>query len=332
VEYEVNGIIIWSARPQSGGAGEPFASRWVANNSFIAGSGPHEVRVKLDPSDVVAESFEIDNEAHFAFTPVSPRREPAVTRVFVDGTGWSPSFRDHLQRRGLGSARYGFAVAHGAGQLAAMPWGNADSITVQFNHDVSVQEADLVVRGGTDGMEYAFRPGTFRYDSVRYTATWTLDKPIANFPALRPTGDAVRLELDGGEPDGVRLAAGEGLLLDGEWTDGAETASSGDGEAGGDFCMRLNVVPGDANRNGNVGPTDFGMVRSGVGRGVGDVGAAPREYSAFKDVNGDGAVSPADLGMVRGNMAGVVPAAAPVARIARRETEAEELFGGTPIL
>jgi len=251
---------------------------------------------------VTIHTNDTDNEAYDFAVKGAVTGPPVVVQVFVDGTNWRQSFRDFLGSQQLGSARLGFpTLGDTEEQAAVIPWSNVDRVSVQFDQDVPVRAEDLAVAGAVSGLAYGQRQGGFTYDPATYTATWTLDKPLANFPALRPTGDRVTLTLNGG-----------GL----------------------EFENVLQVVPGDVNRNGNVGPTDFGVVRSGVGRNAGDVGATPREYTIYKDVNGDGAVSPADLGVVRGNMAGAVVVPMAVVGGARRETESdgEELFGGVPIL
>lgn len=118
----------------------------------------------------------------------------------------------------------------------------------------------------------------------------------------------------------------------GEWADGAGAFPSGNGAGGGDFRFLVNVAPGDADRDGSVSPTDYGLVRSAVGRSTAAVGTSPRQYTVFKDVNGSGSVSPTDLGVVRDNTGanvGMVPQ--PPTPSATRST-AEELFGTTPML
>jgi hypothetical protein len=175
-------------------------------------------------------------------------------------------------------------------------------------------------------------PGGFAYAAGTRTASWRLDKPLANFSAAnRQAEDSIRIMLDANTAAGVRGAVG-GLPLDGEWADGLNNYPSGNGSAGGDFRFLLNVVPGDANRNGNVSPTDFGTVRSGSGRNTADQGTAPNHYTAFKDVNANGNISPTDIGVVRGNTGANIASVPMPAALEGTVSIAEELFGVASIL
>jgi hypothetical protein len=217
---------------------------------------------------------------------------PRVLGVFVRGTVWATDFRNYLQAQGLGDTEFGYAVPGGAAQLDVLPWSNVNQVSVRFDRPVSVSVSNLSVTGA-GGVVYPF--SGFVYNAPARTAVWTLNRLVPS--------DRVLLDLDAG-PGGVNAA---GVALDGEWADGARAFPSGDGAPGGDFQFRINVVPGDANRNGNVSPTDFGSVRSAVGRSTADVGVAPRNYTVFRDVNGSGSVSPTDIGTVRANMGRALP-------------------------
>jgi hypothetical protein len=92
------------------------------------------------------------------------------------------------------------------------------------------------------------------------------------------------------------------------------------------------VVPGDANRNGNVAPTDFGTVRSGIGRNTLDEGTAPNHYTVFKDINANGNVSPTDIGVVRGNTGANITNVPDPAQPASASGVTEDLFSNTSIL
>jgi len=260
-------------------------------------------------------------------------RAPAVTFVYVNGTSWTQAFRDELVEEGLGDPDLGFLVPGGPGQLAALPWSGINKIALRFSSDVLVQEGDLELRGGA-GIAYGFAPGTFTYNAGRFVATWTLNKPLADFSTTnRQTEDRVRLDLNGTGPDGVRGTGPGGEFLDGEWADGTDAYPSGNGSPGGDFRFLINVVPGDANRNGNVSPTDYGTVRSGIGRNTTtEEGVAPNHYTVFKDVNANGNVSPTDIGVVRGNTGANITTVPTPAALGGTLSIAEELFGTSRIL
>ncbi|HZN64500.1 MAG TPA: choice-of-anchor C family protein [Tepidisphaeraceae bacterium] len=273
---------------------------------------------RLEAGEGRAEAIILDDD------PVAP----TVTAVYVNGTGWSQAFRDELEEKGLGDATHGFLVTGGAAQLSALPWSTINKITLLFSADVSVQEDDLGLASGA-GIAYGYLPGTFAYSAARYHATWTLDKPLAQYPTRRATADRVRLRLDA---SGVRGAGPGGERLDGEWADGADAYPSGNGSPGGDFRFQINAVPGDANRNGNVSPTDYGTVRSGIGRNSTDEGASPNHYTVFKDINANGNVSPTDIGVVRGNTGANVANVPTPAALQGAPSIAEELFGMDRIL
>jgi hypothetical protein len=168
-----------------------------------------------------------------------------VAEVFVASAAWSAAFKDRLAALGLGSARFGYSVPAGAGQLATLPWNNVNQIVVRFDSDVAVSQDDLAVRG-VSVPSYAF--ADFAYDPAARTATWTLARPLR--------GDKVLLDLDG-DAGGASAPTGPGgeagAALDGEWTNGTGSGAaaypSGDGAAGGDFEFRLNALSGDADRS-----------------------------------------------------------------------------------
>ena len=211
---------------------------------------------------------------------------PVVRQVYVSGANWADTFERQLVAEGLGGP-LGFAIPGGAGQRDELPWNNLNRVSITFDQDVNVQQADLVVRGTRGGV----RPfSAFAYNAPSRTATWTLAQAL--------TADRLVLELDSGGAAGVRSALG--LALDGEWNAVSDNYPSGNGTQGGDFRFHFNVLPGDVNRNGSVSPTDIGQVRAGQGTSTTNLGVAPRNYTVFRDVNANGNVSPTDFAIVRG--------------------------------
>ncbi|HZN68521.1 MAG TPA: hypothetical protein VFB66_24785, partial [Tepidisphaeraceae bacterium] len=216
----------------------------------------------------------------------SPRTSilPGLAGVFVAGSSWTRPFLDELAEKGLGDAAAGYRVGPARPGSVLLPWSNVDTVRFRFSRNVSVQQADLALASGA-GIPYAV--SSFNYNPATYTATWVFDRPLADYPRLRRTADVLLLTLDGDGPDGVFSTDPFGsprLDLD-----------------GGDFTQWLYAVPGDANRNASVSPTDYGTVRSGVGRSTTDEVVSPNHYTVFKDVNANGNVSPTDVGIVRGN-------------------------------
>jgi hypothetical protein len=141
-------------------------------------------------------------------------------------------------------AEGGYAVPTGGAQLDALPWVNVDRVTIAFNEAVMVEQGDLAVHG-VNVPEYA--TAGFEYDAATLTATWTLASPLS--------ADRILLSLADSVVDAV------GNSLDGEWTDATGTYASGDGQAGGEFQYRVNVLPGDVDGSGDVRSADVIKVR-----------------------------------------------------------------------
>jgi hypothetical protein len=231
------------------------------------------------------------------------RRPPRVDQVFLNGTAWEPAFKEVLRAQGLGHTVYGYAVPTGAGQFDVLPWNNINQISIRFGEHVLAADLRLSTASLT-GVDLPV--SGFVYDDATHTVTWTLAQP---------------------------LRAGTVLL----GINGSENQQKND--ATGDFLFAVNVLPGDANRNGFVSPADFGSVRAAVGRSTADPGTEPRHYTIFRDVNGSGAVSPADLGVVRGGMGTAIPLSPPPARAALavgvpppERSATRDLFGGSAVL
>jgi hypothetical protein len=67
-------------------------------------------------------------------------------------------------------------------------------------------------------------------------------------------------------------------------------------------AFRLNVVPGDADRNGKTNALDLGAVRARLGGGIG-------LYVRTMDLNGDRKINALDLGAVKAGLNNSLPAA-----------------------
>jgi hypothetical protein len=245
--------------------------------------------------------FPETSEFSAAVTVAAPDRTgPRVTGVYVGALAWTSAFCLHLQDLGIGGIGLGYLVPDGPAQLATLPWAGMNSISIRFSEPVVVRRDDLVVRG-TVGDALA-APGSYAIDSFSYlastrTATWDLTGTI---PA-----DRLLLTLDASAATGVTDAAGN--ALDGEWADGADTYPSGDGTPGGDLLFRLNVLPGDANRDGRADALDLARVR----RRYATTTTSPL-YSIFADLDGSGRISATDLLLARLNQRRRLPEPPPV--------------------
>ena len=227
---------------------------------------------------------------------------PKVTQVYANSTDWTAAFRNYVGAQALGSSQFGFAIAGGSAQLLPLPWTSVNQISIAFSVDVSVQQADLALRGVNVP---AYATSAFAYDPVLRTATWTLAQNILN--------DRVLLDLDADAPNGVKAAAG-GQYLDGEWAAG-NAYPSGNGAAGGDFRFGANALRGNADRAfDRVNAADQGYVKARLNRSttnpISPIGGAP-PYSIFADVTGDGRINAADQGAVKARINSALPAANP---------------------
>jgi hypothetical protein len=239
------------------------------------------------------DDFSINTSEFSAPVPTEP--PPPTTELFVSGTAWTADFRGELAEENLGDATLGFRVPLGpVANVDELPWSNINQISIRVGPGPAPVQGDLALRSG-NGITYNVT--TFNYDPGTRVATWTLDKPLANFTTTnRQTEDKVNVDFRGGA-----------------------------------LLQRVHVVPGDANRNGNVAPTDFGTVRSAIGRSTVDEGSGGTAYTVYKDINANGNVSPTDIGVVRGNTGANItsvpePASLDAASIS------EELFSNAAIL
>jgi hypothetical protein len=253
---------------------------------------------------------------------------PVVTQVFVGSTAWTAAFKNYLAGQRIGDAAFGYAIPAGAAQLDELPWGNLNQVSVRFDKPVLALDADLAVVG-VNVPAYAIT--AYDYDEGSNTATWTLDRNVRN--------DKLLLDLNAG-PDGV--VDGAGVPLDGDWLNGADAYPSGDGAAGGDLRFRLNVVSGDANRDGRVNAVDWFELLRRRQRSIANPGTGSFRYSADYDLNGDGVLDTRDLLVIRRNLLGTLPSsepsappAAPAAGVitgrAAIPSATKDLFGATPL-
>jgi hypothetical protein len=211
-----------------------------------------------------------------------------VTNVWSGSSAWLGSFT-----AALGSAN-GYALPTDATQLKTLPWINVNRLTLGFNEDVIVQQDDLQLHSGATQSTYGW--SGFTYDGTADTGTWSLLAFL--------TADKLRLRLDGTSAAGVTDVAGN--LLDGEWTDAADAFPSGNAASGGDFAMRINVLPGDVNQNTIVQSSDALPIQAALLTTPGTAG-----YTIFKDVNGNGILQSQDFLNVQSRLLNTLPALEP---------------------
>ena len=162
-----------------------------------------------------------------------------------------------------------FSVLAGPEPEQPLPWINLDRIDVVLSEHAQV-ELDSLTLVGVTVPQYA--PSRFQYDSDSFTATWEFSTP---FPA-----DKLLLDL----PD--------------QWINaspmvgpGAQTSQvSADRFA---FPMRVDILPGDSNRDRQVDIADLVNIATRVPSSI-DPSPSPK-YGAQFDVNADGLIDIGDL-------------------------------------
>jgi hypothetical protein len=202
------------------------------------------------------------------FYPFS-QQAPKVAEVLVRGANWSPATLARLASDGLGTGGYRIPIEAGP-NFAPLPWTNINQIVVRFTEGVTVAQGDLTL-AGVNVPTYAFN--SFAYDPATFTATWTRTAPIA--------ADKLRLTVNDS------IVGLTGSPLDG---DIGATYPSGNNSPGGDFSLRFDVLPGDANQNRAVDGSDFqAMLQSAFN------GAAHAPYNPRRDLDGNGAINALDF-------------------------------------
>jgi hypothetical protein len=238
----------------------------------------------------------------------NPNQPPAVNAVYVSGSSWSQDFKDYIQDKGYGSAQYGYAIP-ASDQLNELPWMNLNQVSIRFSENVKVDFEDLQIRG-VNVPVYTLDPAGFHYDANTRTATWRL----ANGQSF--DHDRILLDLDGDSPNGV--ADPQGNLLDGEWNNpGGPNISpgdqfpSGDGQAGGDFRFRMNVLAGDTERDGIVLANDYSEVKKRFFTSTKNETSDTGHYDIFHDIDGSGIILAFDYSEVKKRFFNTLPSGEP---------------------
>lgn len=198
---------------------------------------------------------------------------PTVTQVLAGGSGWTKDFKLGLRARDLGAEGFALPPGGAANPLAPrpLPWTNVNQVRVRFNEYVNGINTKALVLLKADGTRVY--PLDARFEPLSLTATWTFAAPFA------PGRYTVDLD-----PGIIKDSAGNALAA-GAWVP-----------------LPLNVLPGDANRDGRVTATDLYEVRTRLGRTV-----ASASYSPFADVTADGRIDAFDYVTVRARQMSSLP-------------------------
>ena len=196
-----------------------------------------------------------------------------IQGVRLGSSAWVPEFLTEIDpTQGLG-----YPIGTGAEQFEPAPWGNVNTIYVEFNSDVSGSfTADRVTLAGVNVADYSPLISSVSFDSEKLTGVIQLSEAIGSDQLLLGIDDSVT-DL-------------QGSALDGDWVDGISVGESGDGSAGGDFSFRFNVLPSDMNQDTVVNIFDLNLLGLAFDSVIGS-----DAYSTRIDANGDGAINVFDL-------------------------------------
>jgi hypothetical protein len=308
-------------------AGEPAATSTDPAGAWAIGSlapGTYVLR-QLPPAGMVqtapaggTQTVVVASGSTAGGVEFGDRTGPRVVDVFVRGSSWSPSFLKQLAAQRLGADPAGYRVSSVGAAVLLLPWVNVNQVVVRFDQPVNVDAGDLLVHGvRADYVPTAVAP----LPGMTNAYLFTLARPLGGDGTGALNGDRLLLDLDGDAPGGVTPAGRSGPLLDGD----------SDGQAGGDYRLRFNVLQGDATRNGAVNLFDAIDVLRGYG---GVVGISAR-YSLFRDLNGSGAITGGDVVLVRSRTGRALPAVqAPAAQDATSllRPARRSLFGDDPVI
>ena len=248
------------------------------------GSGEEEVG-QLGQSDLDPGQFEEENPDLNFVINVPVTDGPSVVAVKAGSRDWASEFLDFVDP----VDGDGYTVPAGLGQLDPLPWVNINELYVKFSEDVAISTADVQLLG-VNVPDYSALITSVTFDTSTNTATISLSEPIGADKLLLHISDSV--------------VDSDSNSLDGEWTDEVSSFASGNGDAGGAFNFRLNVLPGDVGQSDLVNRNDMVTVRNGQFQTVQPLTDG---YLEFNDVNGTGVVNIADVILTRNQMGTSLP-------------------------
>jgi 6-phosphogluconolactonase (cycloisomerase 2 family)/glutamine cyclotransferase len=207
---------------------------------------------------------------------------PAVTGLYVRGSGWNSGYLNTLAIAGVGTVFAGFRLLTGANQIAnagLITWQTINQVSATFNEPVNVNANSLRLLNSTNS-DLPLAANGFVYDTASRTARWTLAAPITRGKFL------VSLEA-------ATITDGT-AALDGEWITSVDSyATGGNGTQGGDLNFRFNYLPGDVTLNGQTNAGDVNAVKnSGAG--------APNAINFRRDLTANNQINAGDVNFVSG--------------------------------
>jgi len=204
---------------------------------------------------------------------------PTVVDIIASGSLWGPSFIDAVD----GGNSNGLGYSLNAGEI--LPNAGIDRFYIQFSEPVVGFEAPNIVLLGSDpAVDYSII-SSLSYDSGNMRGLVQLSRSISR--------------------DKLRIGLSDSI------TDGNQTKLDGDqdGNAGGSFDLRFNILVGDSNGNGSVNGGDLTIFGRALNKTSGEDG-----YDPLADWNADGVVSSEpdnDLGLFKAGFNRSLPAREP---------------------
>ncbi len=240
----------------------------------------------VDGADLLFWQLEFGSFSAWYEGPINPGVGGSIAQILA---GMAPQITDLIISGSLSQhAAFAFSTVDGSGaQIATVPVGAADTISITFSELVNISAGDLTLIGLQTGNIPVL--AEFAYDSLTMTATWRFESWSLGDQYLISVRDSVT-DL-------------EGNLLDGEWVNPqsitttnalVSTFPSGDGTAGGHFNFIATLLPGDANLDNVVDNADFLIWNSNLFNGI-------NKLFTDADYNGDGLVTITDLNIFSSN-------------------------------
>ena len=216
------------------------------------------------------------NTSEFS-APVAASAASGITAAYVRSSQWAGpdnnaanvTFKEYLEKQGLGDDVYGFRVDNQA-TTPILPWINLDQIVLRYAAPLTAaglpQPGGITIRGDRAGGDYLWQSVT-QLDAQ--TIALQLDRPLGTLST-------------GGE-DGLRVTV---VVL---------------GPVAGEYTLRFDVLQGDVDASGSVLASDFSDVKKKFFRSTNSpTGAtADASYSPFRDVDGSGDILANDYSEVK---------------------------------
>jgi subtilisin-like proprotein convertase family protein len=293
---DIGSLHAWSLNIVSEGYFEPSASTDSEGAYVITGlpAGEHTVAEVLPPEWII--TYPTENGMHAATVVVGQTTTEVNFGNYLTTSTLARVVEVRLQRSANPAMSYSLPV--GSEQLDPIPLVGIDQIAVVFERAWEVGPEALILSGvATPNYDlvdemFSTAPG----NAGTFVATWTLPSPL-NADRLLAT---------------VRANATGEIRLDGEWSNrtsggqGGDTFPSGDGQPGGDFAFRFDVLPGDTTADGFVDAADIATLVS-----QGFVDYSHEGYEVRYDLDGNGRVSFRDAVLARNYFGVFLPSGEP---------------------